>query len=210
MKCNYFSYWFLLLLPVDLLEEENHFKVNINVISLGLGKLADMSQGQDTHTHPHTQVKFHNFPINLLYFCFADAGLETFQRPVICDKCSAALSCLSSVWKKVNISCQCNQVLVLFLQLKTISPVRTQNGILSCCSVLQLWVCEFCGHENSVDESLAQVCIGQRAGVRTDDLYLPSMSEDDYQNLEDTMVVFCVDISGSMTVTTKVCVKQKT
>ncbi|XP_027893081.1 circularly permutated Ras protein 1 isoform X1 [Xiphophorus couchianus] len=125
---------------LDLLEEENHFKVNINVISLGLGKLADMSQ---------------------------DAGLETFQRPVICDKCSAALSCLSSVWKK-------------------------------------LWVCEFCGHENGVDESLAQVCIGQRVGVRTDDLYLPSMSEDDYQNLEDTMVVFCVDISGSMTVTTKV------
>uniref|UniRef100_A0A3P9PQ27 Circularly permutated Ras protein 1-like n=1 Tax=Poecilia reticulata TaxID=8081 RepID=A0A3P9PQ27_POERE len=67
-----------------------------------------------------------------------------------------------------------------------------------------LWVCEFCGLENGVDESLAQVCIGQRAGVRTDDLYLPRMSEDDYQNLEDTMVVFCVDISGSMTVTTEV------
>ncbi|XP_017165955.1 circularly permutated Ras protein 1 [Poecilia reticulata] len=125
---------------LDLLEEENRFKVNINVISLGLGKLADMSQ---------------------------DAGLETFQNPVICGKCSAALSCLSSVWKK-------------------------------------LWVCEFCGLENGVDESLAQVCIGQRAGVRTDDLYLPRMSEDDYQNLEDTMVVFCVDISGSMTVTTEV------
>ncbi|XP_054916872.1 circularly permutated Ras protein 1-like [Poeciliopsis prolifica] len=125
---------------LDLLEEENRFKVNINVISLGLGKLADMSQ---------------------------DAGLETFQNPVICGKCSAALSCLSSVWKK-------------------------------------LWVCEFCGYENGVDESLAQVCVGQRAGVRTDDLYLPRMSEDDYQNLEDTMVVFCVDISGSMTVTTEV------
>lgn len=96
-----------------------------------------------------------------------DAGLETFQNPVICGKCSAALSCLSSVWKK-------------------------------------LWICEFCGNENGVDESLAQVCIGQRAGVRTDDLYLPRKSEDDYQNLEDTMVVFCVDISGSMTVTTEV------
>uniref|UniRef100_A0A3B3TSG1 Si:dkey-9k7.3 n=1 Tax=Poecilia latipinna TaxID=48699 RepID=A0A3B3TSG1_9TELE len=121
---------------LDLLEEENRFKVNINVISLGLGKLADMSQGQDTHTH-------------------------------------------TSVWKKVNIiSWQYNLVF--------------------------LWVCEFCGYENGVDESLAQVCIGQRAGVRTDDLYLPRMSEDDYQNLEDTMVVFCVDISGSMTVTTEV------
>ncbi|XP_012732057.2 circularly permutated Ras protein 1 isoform X2 [Fundulus heteroclitus] len=125
---------------LDLLEQDNRFKVNINVVSLGVGKLADMSQ---------------------------DAGLENFQSPVICGKCSAALSCLSSVWKK-------------------------------------LWVCEFCGYENGVDESLAQVCIGQRAGVRSDDLYLPGKSEDDYQNLEDTMVVFCVDISGSMTVTTEV------
>ncbi|MEQ2232055.1 hypothetical protein ILYODFUR_007149 [Ilyodon furcidens] len=124
----------------DLLEGENRFKVNINVVSLGVGKLADISQ---------------------------DTGLESFQSPVICGKCSAALSCLSSVWKK-------------------------------------LWVCEFCGYENGVDENLAQVCIGQRAGVRSDDLYLPRESEDDYQNLEDTMVVFCVDISGSMTVTTEV------
>uniref|UniRef100_A0A3Q3MK70 Circularly permutated Ras protein 1-like n=1 Tax=Labrus bergylta TaxID=56723 RepID=A0A3Q3MK70_9LABR len=31
-------------------------------------------------------------------------------------------------------------------------------------------------------------------------------SDDDYQNLEDTLVVFCVDISGSMSVTTEVCV----
>ncbi|KAK5608179.1 hypothetical protein CRENBAI_003088 [Crenichthys baileyi] len=125
---------------LDLLKGENRFKVNINVVSLGVGKLADISQ---------------------------DAGLESFQSPVICGKCSAALSCLSSVWKK-------------------------------------LWVCEFCGYENGVDESLAQVCIGQRAGVRSDDLYLPKTSEDDYQNLEDTMVVFCVDISGSMIVTTEV------
>ncbi|XP_015247138.1 PREDICTED: circularly permutated Ras protein 1-like [Cyprinodon variegatus] len=125
---------------LDLQEGGNNFKVNINVVSLRVGRLVDISQ---------------------------DAGLETFQSPVICGKCSAALSCLSSVWKR-------------------------------------LWVCEFCGFENGVDESLAQVCIGQRAGVRSDDLYLPGKSEDDYQNLEDTMVVFCVDISGSMTVTTEV------
>uniref|UniRef100_A0A671VD88 VWFA domain-containing protein n=1 Tax=Sparus aurata TaxID=8175 RepID=A0A671VD88_SPAAU len=73
--------------------------------------------------------------------------------PVICGKCSAALSCLSSL---------------------------QQN----------------------------RVCVGQRAGVHTDDLYLPSQSDDDYQNLEDTLVVFCVDISGSMSVTTEVCVQE--
>lgn len=71
--------------------------------------------------------------------------------------------------------------------------------------LVQVWRCEFCGYKNSVDESLAALCIGQRAGVRSDDLYLPRQSEDDYQNLEDTLVVFCVDTSGSMSVTTEVC-----
>ena len=57
-----------------------------------------------------------------------------------------------------------------------------------------------------MDDSLRRVCIGQRAGVRSDDLYLPNHTDDDYQNLENTLVVFCVDISGSMSVTTEVCV----
>uniref|UniRef100_A0A3Q0R3U8 VWFA domain-containing protein n=1 Tax=Amphilophus citrinellus TaxID=61819 RepID=A0A3Q0R3U8_AMPCI len=116
----------------------NWLKANVNVVSLGVGKLVDISQ----------------------------SGMETFQKPVICGKCSSALSCLSSLQKNV-------------------------------------WQCEFCGGENSVDESLATLCIGQRAGVRSDDLYLPRQSEDDYQNLEDTLVIFCVDISGSMSVTTE-------
>ncbi|KAM7366532.1 hypothetical protein PAMP_015967 [Pampus punctatissimus] len=93
--------------------------------------------------------------------------MENFQNPVNCGKCSAALSCLSSM----------------------------QNN---------LWVCEFCGHENSVDDSVRRVCVGQRAGVCSDDLYLPKQSDDDYQNLENSLVVFCVDISGSMSVTTEV------
>ncbi|XP_006803499.1 uncharacterized protein si:dkey-9k7.3 [Neolamprologus brichardi] len=125
---------------LDKLEGLTRLKANVNVVSLNVGKLVDISQ---------------------------DSGMETFQRPVICGKCSAALSCLSSLQKNV-------------------------------------WRCEFCGYENSVDESLAALCIGQRAGVRSDDLYLPRQSEDDYQNLEDTLVVFCVDTSGSMSVTTEV------
>lgn len=69
-----------------------------------------------------------------------------------------------------------------------------------------MWTCEFCGCENRVNNSGNVVCVGQRAGVHSDDLYLPNQSDDDYQNLEDTLVVFCVDISGSMSVTTEVCV----
>ncbi|XP_039996421.1 circularly permutated Ras protein 1 isoform X2 [Xiphias gladius] len=119
---------------------ESRLEANVNVISLSVGKLVSIRQG---------------------------TGMETFQSPVICGKCSAALSCLSSIQRNV-------------------------------------WVCEFCGCENRVDDSLKGVCIGQRAGVRSDDVYLPSQSDDDYQNLEDTLVVFCVDISGSMSVTTEV------
>ncbi|XP_030286779.1 circularly permutated Ras protein 1 [Sparus aurata] len=125
---------------LDKLEGESRLESNLNVVLLSIGKLVDISQA---------------------------SGLETFQSPVICGKCSAALSCLSSL---------------------------QQN----------MWLCEFCGCENSVNDGVQRVCVGQRAGVHTDDLYLPSQSDDDYQNLEDTLVVFCVDISGSMSVTTEV------
>ncbi|CAJ1085812.1 circularly permutated Ras protein 1 [Xyrichtys novacula] len=114
--------------------------VNVNVVSLSVGKLVDLSQA---------------------------SGLESFQSPVVCGKCSAALSCLSFIQSKV-------------------------------------WVCEFCGRENSVNDSVERVCVGQLAGVHSDDIYLPDQSDDPYQNLEDTLVVFCVDISGSMSVTTEV------
>ncbi|XP_041821218.1 circularly permutated Ras protein 1 [Chelmon rostratus] len=124
----------------DKQEREMRLKVNVNVVSLSIGKLVDISQASD---------------------------MESFQSPVICGKCSAALSCLSSMQTNV-------------------------------------WVCEFCGCENNVNDSVNRVCVGQRAGVHSDDLYLPNHSDDDYQNLEDTLVVFCVDISSSMSVTTEV------
>ncbi|XP_071315492.1 circularly permutated Ras protein 1 [Trachinotus anak] len=124
----------------DKPEGESRLKANVNVVSLSVGKLVNISQAP---------------------------GMESFQKPVVCGRCSAALSCLSCIQRNA-------------------------------------WVCEFCGCENSVGGGLQRVCIGQRAGVRSDDLYLPKQSDDDYQNLEDTLVVFCVDISGSMSVTTEV------
>ncbi|TNM93721.1 hypothetical protein fugu_001897 [Takifugu bimaculatus] len=115
-------------------------RTNVNVISLNIGKLVDMSQA---------------------------AGLENMQSPVICEKCSAALSCLIPVPRNV-------------------------------------WTCEFCGCEQSVSSGDRRARAGQRAGTRSDDLYLLTENDDDYQNVEDAMVVFCVDISGSMSVTTEV------
>ncbi|XP_029932590.1 circularly permutated Ras protein 1 isoform X2 [Myripristis murdjan] len=121
-------------------EAESRLKANVNVLSLSVGKLVDISNA---------------------------SGLESFHSPVNCGKCSAALSALSSV----------------------------RNN---------LWVCEFCGRENHVDKGASGVCAAQRRGVCADVLHLPSQSDDDYQNLEDTLVVFCVDTSGSMSVTTEV------
>ncbi|XP_069028282.1 circularly permutated Ras protein 1 [Embiotoca jacksoni] len=120
-------------------EGEIRLEANVNVVSFSVGKLVDISK---------------------------DSGVESCQSPVICGKCSGALSCLSSIQGNV-------------------------------------WVCEFCGCENGVDR-VGGACVGQRSGVHSDDLYLPNQSDDDYQNLEDTLVVFCVDISGSMSVTTEV------
>ncbi|KAM3857524.1 circularly permutated Ras protein 1 [Diretmus argenteus] len=128
----------------DRMEGGSRLKANVNVISLSVGKLVDISKGPD---------------------------LQTFQSPVNCGKCRAAWSSLSSIRRN-------------------------------------LWVCEFCGRENSVDGSdvsgVNGVCDGRRGGVCRDVLYLPNQTDDDYQNLEDTLVVFCVDISGSMSVTTEV------
>ncbi|TWW63581.1 Circularly permutated [Takifugu flavidus] len=126
-------------------------RTNVNVISLNIGKLVDMSQA---------------------------AGLENMQSPVICEKCSAALSCLI--------------------------PVPRNRGIKSSSFFLQVWTCEFCGCEQSVSSGDRRARAGQRAGTRSDDLYLLTENDDDYQNVEDAMVVFCVDISGSMSVTTEV------
>ncbi|KAF0029035.1 hypothetical protein F2P81_018140 [Scophthalmus maximus] len=119
------------------MEAESRLKANVNVMSLSVGKLVDIGSQA--------------------------SGLETSQSPVLCGKCSAALSCLS--------------------------PVRRN-----------VWACGFCGCENRVDDGVGRVSTGQGS----DDLYLPTQSDDDYQNLEDVLVVFCVDVSGSMSVTTEV------
>ncbi|KAM4612282.1 circularly permutated Ras protein 1 [Polymixia lowei] len=124
-------------------------KANVNVLSLSIGKLVDISNA---------------------------SGLQSFQSPVHCGKCSAAVSSVSSIQKNV-------------------------------------WTCEFCGRENRLDSSGPAGTSGVRTGpgggasgfpTGRDVLYLSDETDDDYQNLEDTLVVFCVDISGSMSVTTEV------
>ncbi|KAJ4948565.1 hypothetical protein JOQ06_020098 [Pogonophryne albipinna] len=105
---------------------ESRLRANVNVVSLSVGTLVDVSRA---------------------------SGLESFQSPVLCGKCSAALSCLSSMQENV-------------------------------------WVCEFCGSESAVSDRVRvgdRVCVSHRVCV--DDIYLQNHSEDDYQNLEESLVV---------------------
>ncbi|XP_018428620.1 PREDICTED: circularly permutated Ras protein 1-like [Nanorana parkeri] len=60
------------------------------------------------------------------------------------------------------------------------------------------WTCDFCSTENSVTEHTELRCTGD------DQLYLQAMSGNVYTADDDTMLIFCIDISGSMSVTIEV------
>ncbi|XP_064874123.1 uncharacterized protein LOC115125781 isoform X1 [Oncorhynchus nerka] len=129
-------------------EQSIRLKANVNVLSLSVGRLVDISRA---------------------------SGIQTTQCPVMhCGRCSAALSSLSSVQ-------------------------NTQETA--------VWLCEFCGLQNTLSTSGP----GSKVGLRVrgaprgrDVIYLLRQTDQDYENLEDVMVVFCVDISGSMSVTSEV------
>ncbi|KAK6323017.1 hypothetical protein J4Q44_G00053560 [Coregonus suidteri] len=131
-------------------EQSIRLKANVNVLSLSVGRLVDISRA---------------------------SGIQTTQSPVIhCGRCSAALSSLSSIQ-------------------------NTQDS--------SVWLCEFCGLQNTLSTSGPGA--GSKVGLRVrgaprgrDVIYLPLQTDQDYENLEDVMVVFCVDISGSMSVTSEV------
>jgi hypothetical protein len=74
--------------------------------------------------------------------------------------------------------------------------------------VLQLWVCEFCGKHNEVDVEREEV------PTKADTTFLISPAPmvvggagGGVSGMEEALVVFCIDISGSMCVTTEVRVQ---
>ncbi|KAG9274338.1 circularly permutated Ras protein 1 isoform X2 [Astyanax mexicanus] len=67
------------------------------------------------------------------------------------------------------------------------------------------WCCEFCGKENILSQSEAKMGRSPLwSSLGRDVLYVDEEIDADYMNLEDMLVVFCVDISGSMSVTSEV------
>ncbi|XP_067849909.1 circularly permutated Ras protein 1 [Heptranchias perlo] len=61
-----------------------------------------------------------------------------------------------------------------------------------------VWPCEFCHKHNVVTRSFSTVPTSQ------DVTYLSGSVNEDYMNVDDSLVVFCVDISGSMCVTSEI------
>ncbi|XP_036407320.1 circularly permutated Ras protein 1 [Megalops cyprinoides] len=81
------------------------------------------------------------------------------------------------------------------------------HGAMSTLSTLKrmVWCCDFCGKENTISSTDSGVKSSARRPLPGRDvLYLSQELDGDYVNLEDMLVVFCVDISGSMSVTSEV------
>lgn len=73
------------------------------------------------------------------------------------------------------------------------------------CFLVQTWVCEFCGTSNTVD------LVPEEIPVEEDTTYLvtaaaaaQAVDHSSGTNAEESIVVFCIDTSGSMCVTTEV------
>uniref|UniRef100_A0A8C1WJZ2 Si:dkey-9k7.3 n=1 Tax=Cyprinus carpio TaxID=7962 RepID=A0A8C1WJZ2_CYPCA len=68
-----------------------------------------------------------------------------------------------------------------------------------------IWMCEFCGKENVYPQTTLK---GGRFHLRSppgrDILYMENDEDTEYENLDDSLIVLCVDISGSMSVTSEV------
>ncbi|KAG1959311.1 triokinase/FMN cyclase [Pimephales promelas] len=68
-----------------------------------------------------------------------------------------------------------------------------------------IWRCEFCGKENVY--SLAALTAGRfplRSPPGRDILYMDDNGDMEYENLDDMLIVLCVDTSGSMSVTSEI------
>ncbi|XP_052458484.1 circularly permutated Ras protein 1 [Carassius gibelio] len=124
---------------------ETHLKANVNVVSLKVGSLVDISKA---------------------------SAIQCSQKPVHCGKCSAAMSSASS-------------------------PETHHKTI--------IWRCEFCGKENVYPQTTLK---GGRFSLRSpsgrDILYMDDDEDTEYENLDDMLIVLCVDISGSMSVTSEI------
>ena len=69
--------------------------------------------------------------------------------------------------------------------------------------IFQIWCCEFCEHRNVVDIQDEEIPTNQDVTYMLESAL--SRSARGPSAIDDVLVIFCVDTSGSMGVTTKVC-----
>ncbi|XP_043561948.1 circularly permutated Ras protein 1 [Chiloscyllium plagiosum] len=61
-----------------------------------------------------------------------------------------------------------------------------------------IWPCEFCSKQNVITRSFSTIPKSQ------DVIYLSGSTNEDYINVDDSLVVFCIDVSGSMCATNEI------
>ncbi|XP_067902280.1 circularly permutated Ras protein 1 isoform X2 [Heterodontus francisci] len=92
------------------------------------------------------------------------------------------------------------------VQAQTVKAIHCQNCSATLSSISRIhqkhadiiWPCEFCSKHNVITRTFSTVPNSQ------DVTYLSGSVNDDYINVDDSLVVFCVDISGSMCATNEI------
>ena len=74
--------------------------------------------------------------------------------------------------------------------------------VINCVSFSQVWTCEFCGHDNKLDLMPEEVPKEQDITYMLEPA--PVTASAATPGVDDSLVIFCIDISGSMCVTTPV------
>ena len=69
---------------------------------------------------------------------------------------------------------------------------------------LQVWVCEFCGSKNQVDIVAEEIPTEQDTTYMIAPAPVVGGGAGGGASMEESLVIFCIDISGSMCVTTEV------
>ena len=83
-------------------------------------------------------------------------------------------------------------------------PKNINNIVVFCTLCFQSWGCEFCSHSNVVDLDDEEI------PKENDTTFMlqpaPCTAASGKTGVDDSLVIFCVDTSGSMCVTTEVCI----
>lgn len=179
--------------------------------------------GKSKNLIPQALDEEEDIDTNVISVFFSDIQ-ESMKKlrmgdPIFCKKCSASLSALSNVYTKEKYLTQFlskNDVIIEEEpqeetkndQSQKIEPKKGTIPASDIKSHESIWVCEFCSLHNKISIEAEEL-------PKTDDLFymLQSATQQQMQTTtptdEDITLIFCIDFSGSMCVSTEIQVKEE-